>query len=173
MKRGRWVAVCVTTLVVAIAVGLLHLVLVVGGDSPALRYSPIVALGLLALVPFAAAPLSEHPAPYAGGAGGLALGIAATVTAAAMHQGRSDVMPLAIGVAIGGVVALAAPNRLALWFRLGATALLGVYAAVAQNLITVLFAYPLLGFTDEAAELIAVRRSRDRSSNDAVTTSRS
>ena len=121
--------------------------------------------------PFVAAGLSAHPAPYAGGAGGLALGIAAMVVTAAVHQGHSDVTPLAIGTAIGGVVGLAAPNRLALWFRLVATAVLGAYAAMAQNLVTVLFVYPLLGFTDEAAELIALRRARRVARNEAVRTS--
>jgi hypothetical protein len=152
MTRSRWAAVGTCTVVVGAAVGLLSLVLyrVIDSGDP-LLLAPIAALVLLALTPFVASWLSGRAAPLVAGAGGLALGIGATVVAAALDQGGTGAFPVTMGVAVAGLIALHAPGR-TIWGRVVAIALLAGYALASGRLISAAFVYPLFGVADEIVE---------------------
>ena len=159
MSRGRWLAVAVST--IAVGLGSLLLDLMLSGEMQAdssSRYLPYVALGLYAVSPFLGAVLSGRSAALVAAARGLALGICATIAAAAIHPG-SGAMPLALGVAIAGLVALSSTAN-AVWLRLVAVALVVAYALISERLISIVFAYPLLGLADEITDLITARRAR-------------
>jgi hypothetical protein len=160
MKRGRWIAVAVCSGLVAIAAGLLFAALADDVSGSALRFAPYFALAMLALTPLAAGLLSGSATPFAAGAGGLAVGIAVTVVAAGLRAGGTGVMPLTLGIAVGGIVCLRADNHMEIYLRLAVTALLAVYATYSGRLVTIVFIYPLLGFADEFADAIAGRKAR-------------
>jgi hypothetical protein len=163
MKRGRWLAVGVCSVVVGAAVGLLSLVIYrVVEEGGLLRFAPIAALVLLAAAPFAAATLSGHERPLAAGAGGLALAIGATVAAAALDQGGSGAFPLTMAVGVGGAIALAGPAR-TVWARLAVLAVLAIYSLTSERIISAVFAYPLFGIADEIVESFGGRRPQSRS----------
>lgn len=150
------------SVVVGVAIALLYLVL----RGSTVRFVPALALLLLAAVPFFASSLSGHVAPLVAGAGGLALGIAVTVGAAALNQGGTGALPLTLGVAVAGAVALKGPAR-TIWGRLAAIVLLAVYASFSGRLISAAFVYPVLGVADELVDTLS------RRSPPAVTTARS
>jgi hypothetical protein len=102
--------------------------------------------------------MSGGPTWFASGAGGLAVGIGVTVLAAGLYSGRTGVMPVTLGLAIGGVIGLRADTRAHIWARLIVTALLAVYAVYSGRLATLVFIYPLLGFADEFADAIVARK---------------
>lgn len=170
MTRARWIAIGVCSLVVAGAVGLLSVVLSRGVErgSP-LRFAPVAALALLAAVPFVASLLSGRERPLVAGAGGLALGIGATVAAAALDQGGTGAFPLAMGVAVAGAIALDGPTRTT-WGRLAIVVVVGVYALASERIISAVFAYPLIGIADEFVESFG--RRPDRPSERATTSQR-
>lgn len=163
MKPGRWIAVGVCGGLVAIGTGLLYLAL--SGDvdgTSSLRFFPYFALLAWIAAPFAAAALSSSTTPLVAGAGGLALGIAAAVVTAGLRAGNTGVVPVTLGIAVGGIVGLRADSRTAIWLRVAAAVLLAVYAAVSQRLVTIVFVYPVLGFADEFADAIGSRRRRPK-----------
>jgi hypothetical protein len=153
MKPGRWLAVVFCTAMVGAAVGLLSLVLsrtTIDGGSP-LRLAPVAALTLLALAPFVAALLSGRTLPFVGGAGGLAIGIAVSVTAAAVDPGGTGAFALTLGVVVAGALALQGSAR-AIVGRLPAIVLLAVYSYFSGRLLSAAFVYPLLGIADELVD---------------------
>jgi hypothetical protein len=161
MKQGRWIAVTVCSGLVALATGMLYIAL--SRDYTAdqvIRYFPYFALAFIAITPLAAAGLSGSASWFAAGAGGLAIGIATTVVAAGLNSGGTGVMPLTLGVVVGGVIGLRADTHLAIWLRLIVAAALAVYAVASGRLVTLVFVYPLLGFADEFADAIVVRRNK-------------
>lgn len=154
MPKGRWTAIIFATALVGIGVGLLYLVLSEAiTDSSAFRYFPYGALAAFAASPFVAAFVSGRGSSLAVGAGGLALGIVATVVAATLNNGGTGAMPLALGIALSGLVALGGSTQKVIG-RLLACAAIGAYAFYSGRLISVLFAYPLLGLADEFADMI-------------------
>ncbi|MEX2393112.1 MAG: hypothetical protein WD826_01400, partial [Actinomycetota bacterium] len=81
-----------------------------------------------------------------------------TIASAAIHPGNGA-MPLAVGIAVAGLVALhSTPN--ALWLRLVAVAIVVAYAQYSGRLVSIVFAYPLLGLADEISDLILTRSAR-------------
>jgi hypothetical protein len=163
MKTGRWIAVVACSGLVALATGMLYYALSRGidADSP-YRFFPYFALAFLAVTPMLASGLSGSATWFAAGAGGLAVSIAVTVLAAGLDSGGNGVMPLTLGIALGGVVGLRADSRTAIWLRLGGVVLLAVYAATSGRLLSFIFVYPLLGFADEFGDAIASRSDRDK-----------
>jgi hypothetical protein len=159
MKKGRWAAVLVCSALVGAAIALLYLAL--RGNEE--QYVPVIALALIAITPFAASWLSGRATPLVAGAGGLALGIAATVAASAFDQGGTGAMPLTLGVAVSGAIALAGDAR-SVWGRVVAVAFVVIYAYVSGRVFSAAFAYPVLGFADEFVDVLSGRRSR-RSTN--------
>lgn len=156
---GRWVAVGACTGLVAVSAGMLYLAISLDleqGD-PAF-YLPYVALGLLLVTPFVAAALSGAASAFATGAGGVAVGIAATVFGAALDGGGSGILPLTLGIAVGGLIALRATSRASVWTRIVATIVVSVFAVASARIVSLIFVYPLLGFADELADLFAGRR---------------
>jgi hypothetical protein len=141
----------------------MYLVLYWAADaSGVVRLLPYVALVLFAVVPFLASWLSEHPAPLGAAAGGLALGIGATVAAAAaIERGGSGAMPLALGVAVAGTIALRGTS-VSIWTRLAAVVVIASYAAISERFVSAIFVYPLLGFADELADVFGARPRRVR-----------
>jgi hypothetical protein len=164
MKKGRWTAVGVCSFLVGAAIALLYLALR-GSEVP---YVPVLALGLIAITPLIASWLSGRTTPLVAGAGGLALGIAATVAASALDQGGTGAMPLALGVAVSGAIALNGDARM-LWGRIGAVAIVAIYAFASGRVFSAAFAYPVLGFADELVDAISGRRSRSAKSRQAPT----
>jgi hypothetical protein len=155
MKRGRWLAVVVCSVVVGTSIALLQMVLnrtIEGGGS--VRFAVVAALVLLAIAPFLAAWLSDRALAFVGGAGGLAIGIAVAVAAAAIDQGGTGAFAVTLGVAIAAALSLRGSGR-SIWGRVPALALLGVYAYLSGRLISAAFAYPLLGVADELVEAFA------------------
>ena len=147
---------------IAAGIGVLYLVLYrVIEPGSILRFVPYFMLALFAAAPFVAAWLSGRTAPLGAAAGGLALGIAATVGAAAAARVGSGAMPLALGVAVAGTISLK-DAEWAIWARLIAVVLLAVYAWFSDRLVGAIFAYPLLGLADEFADAFASWRSRGR-----------
>jgi hypothetical protein len=173
MKPGRWLAIGTCSVMVGAAIALLSLVLnrTIDRGSP-LRFAPVVALALLALAPFVASLLSGRVVPFVGGAGGLAIGIAVTVAAAALDQGGTGAFALTIGVAVAGALALQGSTR-AIVGRLPALALLGVYSYFSGRLISAGFAYPLLGIADELVDAFTKNGATPPDAMDPVTSSRS
>ncbi len=173
MKQGRWLAVASCSLMVGAAIAMLSLVLnrTIDRGSP-LRFAPVAALALLALAPFAASFLSRRTLPFVGGAGGLAIGIAVTVTAAALDQGGTGAFALTLGAIVAGALALRGSTR-AIVGRLPAIALLGLYAYFSGRLISAVFAYPLLGVVDELVDTVAKDEPPQPDAFDRVTSSRS
>jgi hypothetical protein len=173
MKRGRWLAVVVCSAIVGASIGLLSLVLnrTIDRGSP-LRFAPIAALVLLAVAPFLAAWLSGRTLPFVGGAGGLAIGIAVTVVAAAIEQGGTGASALTLGVAVAGSLALRGSGR-SIWGRTPAIVLLGLYAYFSGRLVSAAFAYPLLGIADELIDAFTKDEPPRPDAFERVTTSRS
>ena len=152
MKPGRWVAVLSCSVMVGASVALLSLVLnrtIDRGDP--LRFAPVIALTLLALAPFVAAIASGRSLPYVGGAGGLAIGIAVALAAAALDQGGTGAFALTTSVAVAGALALRGSAR-AYVGRVPTIALLAVYSYFSGRLISAAFVYPLLGIADELVD---------------------
>jgi hypothetical protein len=156
---------------VALATGALFLALSreIRGDD-LLRFAPYVSLVLFAVTPAAAAWFSASPTWYASGAGGLAVGIAITVAAASLNSGGTGVMPLTLGIAVGGIIGLRADSHAAIYLRLVVTALLAIYAVASGRIVTLVFVYPLLGFADEFADIFR-SRAKPRRDREAATTS--
>jgi hypothetical protein len=165
MKPGRWLAVGTCTVMVGAAIALLSLVLnrTIDRGSP-LRFAPVVALALLAVAPFVASLLSGHALPFVGGAGGLAIGIAVTVAAAALDQGGTGAFALTIGVTVAGALALRGSTR-AIVGRLPAIALLAVYSYFSGRLLSAAFVYPLLGVADELVDALSGRSAPVKQGN--------
>lgn len=159
MKQGRWIAVAVCSILVALATGLLYVALSreIRADE-FLRFAPYLSLALFVVTPLAAAWLSGTAAWVKTGGGGLALGIATTVLAAGLNSGGTGVMPLALGIAVSGIVGMRAHSKTAIWLRLAVTVLVAVYAVASGRLVTLIFIYPLLGFADELADITGARR---------------
>lgn len=171
MTRARWIAVGVCSLIVGAAVGLLSLVLYrVIDEGDLLRYAPVAALALLAAAPFLGAVLSRRERPLAAGAGGLALGIGATVAAAAMDQGGTGALALTMGIAVAGAISLDGPAR-TVWGRAAVLVLVGAYAFASERIVSAVFVYPLLGVADEIVESFGRRPGPE--SRERATTSRS
>ena len=139
---------------VGAAVALLSLVLnrTIDRGSP-LRFAPVAALTLLALAPFVAALLSGRTLPFVGGAGGLAIGIAVALAAAAMDQGGTGAFALTTSVAVAGALALSGSTR-AYVGRIPTIAILAVYAYFSGRLISAAFVYPLIGVADELVDAL-------------------
>lgn len=176
MKQGRWIAVAVCSFLIAFGTGMLYVALSRPDALPAsiVRFFPYGALLLIAVVPLVAAAISGSATWFAAGGGGLAVGIAVAVLAAALNNGGNGVLPLTLGIAIGGVIALRAENHVAIWMRLAVTVLLAVYAIASGRLAALAFVYPLLAFADEFADVIAGRRRRaERSPREEVPAPRS
>jgi hypothetical protein len=172
MKRGRWLAVVVCTIVVGASIALLSLVLnrTIDRGSP-LRFAAVAAVVLLAVAPFLAAWLSGRTLPFVGGAGGLAIGIGATVAAAAIEQGGTGAFALTLGIAVAGALSLKGSGR-SVWGRLPALALLAVYAYYSGRLVSAAFAYPLLGVADELIDAFTKDEPPKPDAFERVTTSR-
>ncbi len=150
------------TAIVAAATLLLYLVLYWAGEGEesVLRFVPYVALLLFAATPFCAAWLSDHNAALTAAAGGLAVGIGTTVAAAAaIERGGTGAMPLTLGLAVAGLIALRS-NGPAVWARLVAVALIAAYASISERFVSALFVYPLLAFADELTDVVSTRRAR-------------
>ena len=173
MQPGRWVAVISCSVIVGAAIALLSLVLnrTIDRGSP-LRFAPVAALTLLALAPFVAALLSARTLPFVGGAGGLAIGIAVTVAAAAIEAGGTGAFALTLGVVVAGALALRGSTR-AIVGRLPTIALLAVYSYFSGRLISAAFAYPLLGIADELVDVFTNNDAAPPDTSSHVTTSRS
>jgi len=173
VKPGRWLAVVSCSVMVAAAVALLSLVLnrtIDRGD--ALRFAPVAALSLLALAPFVAAFASGRTLPFVGGAGGLAIGIAVAVAAAALDQGGTGAFVLTLAVAVAGALALHGSAR-AYVGRIPTIAVLAMYAYFSGRLLSAAFAYPLLGLADELVDAITRDGASPSDAASRVTTSRS
>lgn len=173
MKRGRWLSVVTCSVMIGASVGLLSLVLnrTIDRGSP-LRFAPVAALALLALAPFAASFLSGRTLPFVGGAGGLAIGIAAAVIAAALEQGGTGAFALTLAVAVAGALALRG-SASAYIGRVPAIALLAVYAYLSGRLISAAFVYPLLGVADELVDAFTRAGASPPDAVERLTTSQS
>ena len=171
MKPGRWLAVVSCSVMVGAAIALLSLVLnrtIDRGD--ALRYAPVAALTLLALAPFVAAFASGRTLPFVGGAGGLAIGIAVAVVAAALDQGGTGAFAVTLAVAVAGALALHGSAR-AYIGRVPTIALLAVYSYFSGRLLSAAFAYPLLGIADELVDALTRNGASPPDARTRVTTS--
>jgi hypothetical protein len=173
MKSGRWLAVGTCSVMVGASVALLSLVLnrTIDRGSP-LRFAAVAALALLALAPFAAAFLSGRTVPFVGGAGGLAIGIAVAVAAAALDQGRTGSFAVTTSVAVAGALALRGSAR-AYVGRIPTIAILAVYAYFSGRLLSAGFAYPLLGIADELVDAFTKDGTTPSGRSARVTTSQS
>jgi hypothetical protein len=163
MKPGRWIAIGACAALVTLATGMLYVALDSGmAPGSSYRFFPYFAFGFLAVAPLLASGLSGSSSWFATGAGGLAMGIAVAVLASALNSGGTGVMPIALGITLGGIVGLRAESRTAIYLRLGAAVLLAVYAAASGRLLTFVFIYPVLGFADEFADAFASRKKTER-----------
>jgi hypothetical protein len=173
MKPGRWLAIVSCSVMVGAAIALLSLVLnrTIDRGSP-LRFAAVAALALLALAPFAAAFLSGRTLPFVGGAGGLAIGIAVAVAAAALDQGGTGAFAATLSVAVAGALSLRGSAR-AYVGRIPTIALLAVYSYFSGRLISAAFAYPLLGIADELVDAFTRDGASPPDTSARVTTSQS
>lgn len=163
----------VCSILVGTSVALLSLVLnrtIERGD--ALRLAPAAALVLLAIAPFAAAYLSARSLAFVGGAGGLAIGIAAAIAAAAAKPGGTGAFSLTVSTVVAGSLALSGSAR-AYVGRVPAILVLAVYSYLSGRLISAAFVYPLLGIADELVDAFTHDGMSPPGAVDRVTSSRS